>query len=430
MGQNCNGKCPEMLILRQKQVFFGRQATVYSERTIFIYREEKIMLDRDTIDLAKQADISTILQEFDWQMDRYNRIQCPHPDHHDTNPSCAYSAAGNTFKCFGCGEVFDTIALYQCLCEKVDGRIVPFYRAVEEILQLDGNTGRATTNQGTTTPQSSSNVYASSQSGSSSKTSPYDIIISNSKPITGYELNYLHGRGIFLYDSYVYDGQTYTVKNIDRALLSATDKGEISRLNEIKNKGTFYKATVPILHANRIQVRHNYWQGINSIVYHVDYDYDNDEALQTYSQYLETTECRHMAVQKTLDNQHVKRALGTSNFIWIAEKLSGRDIYICEGIEDGLSFAQNGLKSISLNSVANLKPFMQYLEEDYIPHYNEKFIIAFDHDGSGQKATGELVSFFEDFNRRNPKRKYHYGVCSYPQQFHDINDYWVSKVFQ
>lgn len=388
------------------------------------------MLDRDTIDLAKQADVNIILQEFNWQMDAYGKIRCPHPNHNDSSPSCSYSSTRNTFKCFGCGKVFDTIDLYQCLCEKVDGRVVPFYKAVEEILQPDGSTGGATTSQAT--PQSSSTVCTSSQSSnniSNSKSNAFDLIMSNSKPITGYELNYLHSRGIFLYDSYVYNKQVYTAKNIDKALLTTKDQNEIIRLNEIKNSGTFYKAIAPILYANRIHIRHNYWQGINSIIYNVDYDYDNDEALQTYSQYLETTECRHMAVQKTLDNQHIKRALGTSNFIWIAEKLSGKDIYICEGIEDALSFTQHGLKSISLNSTANLNSLMQYLEEDYAPQHNERFVLAFDHDAGGQNATQELINFFEDYNKHN-KRKYSYGICNYPLQFHDINDYWVSKVFQ
>lgn len=70
------------------------------------------MLDRDTIDLAKQADVNIILQEFNWQMDAYGKIRCPHPNHSDSSPSCSYSSTRNTFKCFGCGKVFDTIDLY------------------------------------------------------------------------------------------------------------------------------------------------------------------------------------------------------------------------------------------------------------------------------------------------------------------------------
>lgn len=389
------------------------------------------MLDRETIESAKQADIDTILQEFNWQMDSYGRIRCPHPAHNDRSPSCCYSAARHTFKCFGCGKVFDTIDLYQCLCEKVNGRTVPFYKAVEEILDINGSTGGVTANQSPIISPSSNNVYNSfhnSNSRTTSKSNAFDLIMNNSKPITGFELNYLHSRGIFLYDSYVYDKQVYTAKNIEKTLLTATNQSEINRLNEIKSNGTLYRGIAPILKANRVQIKHNYWQGVNSIIYLISYNAVNDDDL-CIDQFFEDTE-RHMAIQKTLDNSHTKRALGTSNFNFITRGINSGDIYICEGVEDSLSFTQNGLKSISLNSIANLQSLMQYLENDYTPQYNEKLIIAFDHDEAGRKATNELITFFEDYNNRNPNRKYQYNVCNYPHQFHDINDYWVSKVFQ
>ena len=354
----------------------------------------------------------------------------PHPNHSDSSPSCSYSEKRNTFKCFGCGKVFDTIDLYQCLCEKVDGRTVPFYRAVEEILDLNG-TGGVTANTSATISQSSNNVYTSSPNSNNrttNKSNAFDLIMNNSKPITGYELNYLHSRGIFLYDSYVYDKQVYTVKNIDKALLTTKDQNEINRLNEIKSNGTLYRGIAPILKDNRVQIKHNYWQGVNSIIYLISYNAMNDDDL-CIDQFFEDTE-RHMAIQKTLDNSHTKRALGTSNFNFITRGINSGDIYLCEGIEDALTFTQNGLKSISLNSIANLQSLMKYLENDYTPQYNEKLIIAFDHDEAGRKATQELITFFEDYNNRNPKRKYQYHVCKYSQQFHDINDYWKLKVFQ
>ena len=119
------------------------------------------MLDRATIESAKQVDATIILDEFNWQMDSYGRIRCPY--HNDSNPSCSYSPMKNTFKCFGCGEVFDTINLYQCLSEKVDGRTVPFFKAVEEILELNNGTGVATNNPSNnnvcSTPQNNNNVH-------------------------------------------------------------------------------------------------------------------------------------------------------------------------------------------------------------------------------------------------------------------------------
>ena len=399
------------------------------------------MLDRETIESAKQVDANIILQEFNWQMDTYGRIRCPHPHHNDSNPSCSYSEQRRTFKCFGCGETFDSIDLYQCLCEKVNGRTVPFYRAVEEILKLEDMAKGKSGSKGITNSNNQNNAYQyggnrsnlpNVQVSNGNNVTPYERIVGNSKPLTGYELNYLHYRGILIYDSLVYGGEVHTVQNIDKALRTVTDNREINRLNEIKNNGTFYKGIFPILKANKIQIKHNYWEGVNSIIYLVDYDADDEDAL-CFDQFYMNTD-RHMAVQKALDGNHTKRALGTSDFNFITRGFGhnkNRDIYICEGIEDALAYAMNGFRSISLNSTANLKSLIHYLSEDYVPHYNERFVICFDHDEAGRKATQELKDFFKAYNQNSPrKQKYDYAVCDYPQQFHDINDYWKSRIFR
>lgn len=418
------------------------------------------MIDETSIQTAKAVDMNLILDEFGWERNKYGQIRCPRPAHDDSTPSCFYSASRNKFKCFGCGESFDTIDLYRCLADKVNGRVVPFYKAVEEILELDasnsgvgingnnqmgssyGSVSQSKVYQGSVSQpafsQSSNNnnnrqtnAYQSSRKVKGS--SPYELIINNSRPLTGYELNYLHKRGIMLYDSYVYGGEVHTAQNLNKALQTATDQQEIARLQEVKSKGVFYKGIAPILKANRIQIKHNYWQGTNSILYLIDYNADDEDDL-CCEQFFRDTE-RHMAVQKTLDGNHIKRALGTSDFNFITQGMEqnnlSNDIYVCEGIEDALVYVMNGFRSISLNSIANLKSLVSYLSEDYFPHYNERFVICFDHDGGGQKATQEMKDFFEAYEPKPPrKRRYDYAVCNYPQQFHDINDYWVSKVFQ
>lgn len=404
------------------------------------------MIDEATIQAARAVDMDLILDEFGWEKNKYGQIRCPHPNHNDSTPSCSYSAGRNKFKCFGCGASVDSIDLYQCLAEKVNGRMVPFYKAVEEILILDAIAGGNKNSAGINNNLQSNAYHSSSNYGNNSPSnayssksvqgsSPYELITRNSRPITGYELNYLHGRGIMLYDSYVYCGEVHTAQSIDKALQETADQQEIGRLQEIKNKGVFYKGIAHILKANRIQIRHNYYQGVNSIIYQIDYAADNDDDL-CCEQFFRDTE-RHMAIQKTLDGNHVKRALGTSDFNFITLGMeqncpASDDIYICEGIEDSLSCVMNGIRCISLNSIANLKSLMHYLSEDYFPSYrSERFVICFDHDEGGQRATKELADFFEAYTPTPPRKwKYDYAVCSYPQQFHDINDYWVSKVFQ
>ncbi|MCM1235820.1 MAG: toprim domain-containing protein [Ruminococcus flavefaciens] len=394
------------------------------------------MVNEVTIQSAKAVDLNIILDEFQWEKDRYGNIRCPSPAHNDSRPSCSCSASRNTCKCFSCGEVFDTIDLYQCLSEKVYGVTVPFYKAVENILGLDAEENGSMTLAGSSSQDKGKQYGKSSQpdfrAGNGNDGSPYGMIISNSRPLTGYELNYLHGRGIMLYDSYVYGMEVHTVQGIGKALQTGTGQDETNRLKAVKDNGIFHKGIAPILKANRIQIRHNFWQGVNSIIYLVDYDADDEDDLCCDRFFSNTV--RHMAVQKTLDGNHIKRALGESDFIFITQGFGdnkNRDIYICEGIEDALSCAMNGIRSISLNSTANLKSLVNYLAEEYVPCHNEKFVTCFDHDAAGRKAAQELKGFFESYNK-NPchRYKYSHAACDYPQQFHDINDYWVSRVFR
>ena len=49
------------------------------------------MIDRETIQSAKDVDINIILDEFGWEKNKYGQIRCPHPSHDDKTASCSYS---------------------------------------------------------------------------------------------------------------------------------------------------------------------------------------------------------------------------------------------------------------------------------------------------------------------------------------------------
>lgn len=382
------------------------------------------MIDEATIQCAKDVDINKILDNFNWERGHDNMMHCPSTQHVDSTPSCSYNAKNNTVRCFGCGKTFDTIGLYQALSEKVAGRRVTFPKAVEEVRALDNQAPL----QGNAAPQSSTTQY--SHCNNSAKGNAYQTILSNSRPLTGYELNYLHERGIMLYDSCVYNGKVYTKQSIDKALQSETDAQKIQELNAIQSNGKFFEGIATILKKNKIQIKHNYWQGVNSIIYLIDYDYDNDYELQQYAGFLIDTE-RHMAIQKTLDSTHEKKALGTSDFIWLAEGVENKNskVYICEGMEDALSYVQNGERAVSLNSTSNVNSFMDYIEKHYKIIKKWEFVISFDHDKGGEMAKQKLLDFFQAYNQQHPKYPYQYSVCKYPDTCHDINDYWRDKVF-
>ena len=381
------------------------------------------MIDEATIQSAKDVDINKILDNFNWERGHDNMMHCPSPQHRDSTPSCSYNAKNNTVRCFGCGKTFDTIGLYQALSEKVDGRAVSFPKAIKEVLALDNQAPL----QGNAATQSSTTQY--SHCNNSAKGNAYQTILSNSRPLTGYELNYLHeGRGIMLYDSYVYNAKVYTKQSIDKALKSETDAQKIQELNAIQKNGKFFEGIAPILKKNKIQIKHNYWQGVNSIIYLIDYDYDNDYELQQYAGFLDDE--RHMAIQKTLDKAHMKKALGTSDFTWLAEGVVNKNhkIYICEGMEDALSYVQNNERAVSLNSISNINSFMDYLDKHYKRMKKWEWVISFDHDAGGEKAKQKLLDFFQAYNQQHPKYPYQYAVCKYPDTFHDINDYWKDKL--
>ena len=145
------------------------------------------MIDEITIQAAKSVDINKVLEKFNWGTDITGTfILCPNPLHDDHNPSVSINHMENTCRCFTCrqgeGKTFDAINLYQSLCEKVDGRRIPFPQAVKEVLALDGMALNQVTQ----------NIGMNQGKKQNINKSAFDTVIGNSKPLTGYELNYLH----------------------------------------------------------------------------------------------------------------------------------------------------------------------------------------------------------------------------------------------
>lgn len=379
-----------------------------------------MLINETDIQAAKSVDMFKILEHFQWETDGY-KTRCPEPDHEDRNPSAVVNG-NNTIHCFCCGKTMDTITVYQNLSKKVEGIIVPFRRAVSELFHLDDMIL-------TIPPTANGRQYKKQSGGSEDK---FNRVLGNSRALTGYELNYLHSRGIILYDSYVYQGKVHTAMSVEKALENETDLQKRQELEQIKKEGVFHKGIAPILKANRVEIKHNYYNGTNSIIYLVDYDYDDDEDLQDYAKFMKDTS-RKMMVGKSLDTEHNKMAYGSLDFCFVTEGFTTRarccDIYITEGFEDALTYAVNNQRSISLNSTSNAKSLIDFLEHRKSRFKTQRFLISLDHDDGGRKATQELIDFFEDYNRRNPMNQYMYDVVNFPEQFHDINDYWVSKVF-
>lgn len=373
------------------------------------------MVDSGTIKLAKEVDVNEIVDNFGWERSSGNHymIKCPDRNHDEKTPSCAFNIKNNTFHCFGCGKTFDSILLFKELEFHRSGNDLSFPDLVEEVLSL-GNVSKTISHNAQPSNQNT-NVVSNNTSSS------YQRLLSNCRPMKGYELDYLHRRGIFLYDAYIFEGMIYTQRMIDN-MMQGGYKDE-DRACEIMGEGCFYEGIAPILRANHVEVLHNYYNGINSVVYKIEYE----ESEVSNTCFLKDTS-RHILIQKTLDNAHNKKCMGNNTFTFLTEGLSGNDIYVCEGLEDGFCYVQHGFKTISLNSVSNLYSFMNHIKNNVSLYQGYRFIISFDHDEGGEKATQKLAEFFEEFNQQNVE-KINYALCNYPAKFHDINDYWVDKVF-
>lgn len=377
----------------------------------------------DMISSAKEVEIGLILDEFDWEIHKYNYILCPNIDHDDTHPGVYVKSGTNKCRCFVCNKSFDTISMYQALMEKVRGRQVSFPQAVEDILELDGQIINRDWNR--------KMEPISYQRNSNASLDKYKSCLSRSKRITGYELTYLKKRGIFIYDSIVYEKEVYDVRQLEKELETETDPIKQQELKKIFTEGKRYNGISDILKKNFIQIRH-LWDAEhrnNHILYHIEHEI-NDMEIEFLSDY-----DREMIIQKSIDGGKFKCALGETDFCFITEGL-GEDsvrvskIYLCEGIEDALSFAQNGHKAISLNSVSNLHSLMDFLSWDNRTfRQTHEFIIAFDHDDAGEKATRELIDFFEE-DKLTARVPIKYNVCNFPKEFKDINEYWISRVYE
>lgn len=380
-------------------------------------------IQQTEIDAAKQVDIFRVLEYFNWPLDETGTFTlCPNMQHHDKHPKVAISKKANTCRCYVCEQTFDTISLIQKLSIKANGVELPFPKAIEILLGMDGNEVSTTTFVAGKKEQSNT---------TSAQSDIYDYILKKSTKITKYEVEYLKNRGIFLYPTYVYQGKAYTMTDIKKGMENKTDKDTIAFYKDVIKQGSYYSGIFNILKANHIELRHNYYKNTNYILYVIDYDYDTDVVIQRYAEYLKNTS-RKMMIQKGIDEgkTHTKKNHNPTDFCWIAEGIESNDIFICEGMETALSFVQNGFKAISLNSTSNVDSLIDYFKSDYEYKKSDRFILALDHDEAGEKAQKKLVDYFENHNSKKKYHHYNYQICKFPEEYNDVNDYWKDKVFK
>lgn len=152
----------------------------------------------------------------------------------------------------------------------------------------------------------------------------------------------------------------------------------------------------------------------------VDIYYNNYKNLETICFYFKEN---NFMIRKGYNKQtgdKIKLNCGTPNVSFFRVSDS-KDIYICEGIEDALSFMHVGRNAISLNSTTNSKSLLKKLD-----HWKEikeyKFIIATDNDSAGVLCGNELKEYFIRNNI-----KYEIYHCHIIANCNDINELWIKK---
>lgn len=96
-----------------------------------------------------------------------------------------------------------------------------------------------------------------------------------------------------------------------------------------------------------------------------------------------------------------------------------RTIYICEGIFDALSIEEVGKKAIALNSTSNINKFIEYIKDNIKTSSKYSYILCFDNDKAGYKATEEMQEALKELKIR-------YRVLEIPKEYKDINEWYVN----
>lgn len=96
-----------------------------------------------------------------------------------------------------------------------------------------------------------------------------------------------------------------------------------------------------------------------------------------------------------------------------------KTIYICEGIFDALSIEETQKKAIALNSTSNVKKFIEYMKENIKTASMYNYILCFDNDNAGDKATNEMQESLKEL-------KISYRVLEIPKEYKDINEWYLA----
>lgn len=314
-------------------------------------------------------------------------VMCPF--HPDTHPSASIYKTKNKLKCFVCGQD-KSYSTLDVAMEK--GNIKDLFEAVMKVLEIGG--------MGINIEYNNDLTLKNESDKQNNDFTSRDIFDNYSKVKTNYQIEYLKNRGLFLYER---DSNQYNLKPINN-----------------------------ILKYNNIEIRHNYYNGVNNIVYKFEF---NNKYSHPWEDVLNYDYFYISKKINTVKGDKFKTRNGGQplpKFIMLNKEdlnpLETNNIYITEGLEDALSIVQGKFaNAITLNSVSNTHTLIQIIEDNIWLFKNFRFVIATDCDKAGIEAKDKLIEFFKknnlkcniynvlyDYNKKNPNIK-------------DVNDLWKGR---
>ncbi len=96
-----------------------------------------------------------------------------------------------------------------------------------------------------------------------------------------------------------------------------------------------------------------------------------------------------------------------------------KNIYVCEGWADALSFEDIGKKAIALHGIQQINKFKEYIDTNILTASKFTYVLCCDNDDAGQKANLELAKYFT-------KKNISYYKVQIPKEYKDINEWYTS----
>lgn len=331
------------------------------------------------LNFIKKIDLRIILEYYNRGSRDGEWFLCPSKNHKDHKPSCKYYEESNTITCFVCvddngkrknWDIFKLYAEINDLDNKKD-----FHKICCELTYLIND---ILDSKEVIRLIEDNNIYNKKQKEDKDYLKDIEIRINNSKTISQ-----LHKEKKFFLDVYL------NKRCID------------------------YKKIKEILELNNIEIRHNYYNNINSILININNKLILQRQIEDY-----------LKDDKNADNK--KFNIGKTDISIIKGDIQAKNLIIFEGIYDLLSFMSNcnsdprNYTYVCLNSVNNTKKLFDYIENNLEEfEFIEKVLILTDDDEPGRQCNKKIKEYFDDLDIQAFSTSY--------EGYKDFNDYIINK---